>query len=149
MAGYLEEYGTRDVRREKVTKWLVISVIVLTIAVIAGYFIFRTYPAKRKTEAFLEDLNRHDYRAAYRLWGCEQPCRDYSFEKFMEDWGPQSDFKNPSSAEIRKTRFCKTGVIVTLGYPGAKEIPLWYERSNGTLGFSPWPVCAEHIPAPE
>ncbi len=149
MSGFLEEYGVGDQRREKVVRWLVISGIVLTVAIIAGYFFLRTYPATRFTNQFLDSLRRHDYQTAYRMWGCEQPCRDYSFEKFLEDWGPKSEFADPSRAGIKKTRFCNTGVIVTLAAPDGRDVPLWYERSTATLGFSPWPVCVTRIPAPE
>lgn len=149
MSGFLEEYGVGDQRREKVVRWLVISAIVLTIAVLAGYFTLRTYPAKRFTARFLEALRQKDYRSAYRMWGCDKPCRDYSFEKFMEDWGPNGEFADPGRAGVRKTRFCNSGVIVTLKSPAGRDVPLWYERSTATLGFSPWPVCVERIPAPE
>jgi hypothetical protein len=67
----------------------------------------------------------------------------------MQDWGPQSTFANASDAAIKKTRYCETGVIVTLSAPKGGDVPLWYERGNRTLGFAPWPVCAPHIPAPE
>jgi hypothetical protein len=148
MAGFLDEYGVRDAKRERVIRILVISGIALVIAAISGYFILRTWPAKRKVNAFLEDLRGHDYEAAYRTWGCAAPCRDYPFKSFLEDWGPKSEFADASKTEVKKTRYCNSGVIVTLGAPSGREVALWYERADGTLGFAPWPVCAEHIPAP-
>lgn len=149
MSGFLDDYGVGDQRREKVVRWLVISAIVLTIAIIAGYFVLRTYPARSFTNQFLDALRRHEYQTAYKMWGCEQPCRDYSFNMFLEDWGPKSPFSDPSRAAVKKTRFCNTGVIVTLSSPTGRDIPLWYERSTATLGFSPWPVCVTRIPAPD
>lgn len=148
MAGYLDEYGVSDARRERIVKRLVIAAAVLLIAVIAGYFVLRTYPATRQVNAFLSGLRNRDYQAAYRAWGCAQPCRDYSFNNFLEDWGPKSAFGDAARAGVKKARYCNSGVIVTLGAPSGKELPLWYERSDGTLGFAPWPVCAERIPAP-
>ncbi len=148
MAGYLEHYGVADERRSKVIRWIVISAISVAVIAIVGYFVLRTYPAKKHVAAFLDDLKRHDYRAAYRDWGCGEGCPDYSFDSFMRDWGPQSGFANASDAQIKRTRYCNTGVIVTLTAPKAGDVALWYQRSNGTLGFAPWPVCAPHIPAP-
>jgi hypothetical protein len=148
MAGFLDEYGVKDVRRERVVKTLVITVVALVAAVIAGYFILRTYPAKRQVNAFLDDLRNHDYQAAYRVWGCAAPCRDYPYKSFLDDWGPKSEFADAAKASVKRTRYCNSGVIVTLNSPAGKEVPLWYERSDNTLGFAPWPVCAEHIPAP-
>jgi hypothetical protein len=66
----------------------------------------------------------------------------------MQDWGPKGEYPDPGAAEIAKTRYCDTGVIVTLKPPKGQEVPLWYQYSDGTLGFSPWPVCAPRIPAP-
>jgi len=146
MAGYLEHYGEGEVRRERVIRWLIISAAVLVAGTIAGYFILRTYPARRQASNFLEALKQGDYKSAYRMWGCAEPCRRYPFEKFMEDWGPKGEYAGVTS--IAKTSFCNTGVIVTLQSRSGGGVALWYERSDGTLGFAPWPVCAEHIPAP-
>jgi hypothetical protein len=148
MAGYLEEYGVADERRSKVIRWIVISAVLAAITGVTLYFTLRTYPARRQVDSFLEDLKRHDYRAAYRDWGCARDCRDYPFKSFMEDWGPQSPFANAEAAKIKKTRFCETGVIVTVTAPKGEDVALWYQRSDGTIGFAPWPVCAPHIPAP-
>lgn len=148
MAGYLEGYGAGDERRERVVKRIVVSVLAAVVAVIVLYFVFRTYPAKHQVEAFLAALEKGDYQSAYRLWGCSEPCRDYSFDKFIEDWGPKGNFGSASSAKVKRARYCETGVIVTVNSPKGADVPLWYERKDGTLGFAPWPVCAPHIPAP-
>jgi hypothetical protein len=148
MAGYLEHYGVSDAQRSRVIRWIVTSVAVAGITSLVLYFTLRTLPAKQQVGVFLDDLKRHDYKAAYRDWGCAQGCSDYVFASFMRDWGPQSDFADAADARIRKSRFCNTGVIVTVAPPKGENVALWYQRSNGTLGFAPWPVCAEHIPAP-
>jgi hypothetical protein len=147
--GFLEEYGVGDVRREKTIRWIVIAAALLVIGSIVGYFVFRTWPAKRRVEAFLDKLREGDYQTAYRMWGCEQPCRDYSFERFLEDWGVKGGFGDPKGAEVKETSFCNTGVIVTVAPAKGPDVALWYERSNSTLSFSPWPVCVERIPAPD
>ncbi len=148
MAGYFEEFGAGEQRRERAIRWIVISALVLVIGVISGYFVLRTYPARQSASRFIKALSNNDYRAAYRMWGCDKPCRDYSFEKFMEDWGPKSEFARASATAIEKTRYCNTGIIVTLRSPAGSDVALWYERKDKTLGFSPWPVCVERIPAP-
>ncbi|MGE5645358.1 MAG: hypothetical protein ACM336_06150 [Acidobacteriota bacterium] len=151
MAGYFEQYGIADERRSRVIRWLVISVLSAVVLTIVGYFVLRTYPAKRQVGVFLSDLKRHDYQAAYRDWGCgsRELCPDYTFQNFMRDWGPQSAFADAGRAEIRKTRFCHEGVIVTLAPAKGSDVALWYQRDSRSLGFAPWPVCAERIPAPE
>jgi hypothetical protein len=148
MAGFLDEYGVSDERRSKVIRWIVISAVAAAVIATALYFTLRTYPARRQVSVFLDDLKRRDYQTAYRDWGCGGGCPDYAFASFMRDWGPQSDFANASDSRVKKSRFCDTGVIITLTPSKGEDVALWYERSSGTLGFAPWPVCAPRIPAP-
>ncbi|MGE5570493.1 MAG: hypothetical protein ACM3S5_15760 [Rhodospirillales bacterium] len=150
MAGFLEEYGVADARRARVFRAISISVLAIVLGSIILYFVLRTWPAKRQVGAFLEDLRRGDYQAAYRDWGCAKGCADYPYEKFLEDWGPKGEFAEPGRAAIKRARYCKSGdVIVTVTSPKGEEIPLFYQRSNGALGFAPWPVCDPRIPAPD
>ncbi len=149
MAGFLEEYGVADDRRAKVIRWLVISALVVVFGSVALYFGLRSWPAKRQVNAFLDDLRRRDYQAAYRDWGCGNGCSGYPYEKFLEDWGPKSEFAESGAAAIKRTRYCRSGgVIVTINSPKGADVPLLYLRSNGSLGFSPWPVCDPRVPAP-
>ena len=148
MAGYLEEYGVGDLKRERAIRWILIVAAVLVVGAITGYFVFRTLPAKQHVGRFLDELRKGDYQAAYRLWGCAQPCRDYPFDKFMEDWGPKGELGDPAQAKITSSSFCSSGVIVKVSSPKAAEIDLWYQRSDGTLTYAPYPVCVERIPAP-
>ncbi len=150
MAGYLEGYGVEDERRARIMRRIVVGGAAVVVIALVLYFSLRTYPAKREVREFLEDLRKHDYQAAYRLWGCAQPCRDYPFDSFMEDWGPKSAFGDPSAARIEKARYCRTGVtIVTLATGQNKPVWLVYQRSDKTLGSAPWEgMCEPHIPAP-
>ncbi|HOK48168.1 MAG TPA: hypothetical protein PLK67_19625, partial [Bryobacteraceae bacterium] len=65
MAGFLEEYGVADARRARVFRAISISVLAIVFGTIIGYFVLRTWPAKRQVNTFLEDLRRGDYQAAY------------------------------------------------------------------------------------
>ena len=145
MAGFLEGYGVEDARRARTLKWALILILSAIVIGSVLYFLLRSYPAKAKVGDFLEDLRRQNYRAAYEMWGCtaSSPCRDYSFEKFLEDWGPKSPHANAAAASIARTRYCGPGVIVTVNFgKSGDDVLLWYQRSDRTLGFAPWPVCA-------
>jgi hypothetical protein len=150
MAGYLEGYGIADERRSKTIRWIVISAVLLAVIAGLGFWFLRTYPAKKQVRAFLDDLKRHDYQAAYRDWGCAQSCPDYNFNSFLRDWGPGSPFANAEAADIRKARYCDTGgTIVTVAAPKGDPVFLWYQRDSHSLGFAPWEgICSPHIPAP-
>lgn len=140
--GYLDRYGEGEERREKIIKRTLLSLLILAIAGSVLYYLFKNYREERQVRRFYEMLARQDYSGAYQLWGCskEEPCRDYSFERFMEDWGGGSLNSKPGEAEIVKSRSCGSGVIITTRM-GEREEKLWVQRSTLVMGFSPWPAC--------
>jgi len=150
MSGYLEDYGTADARRAKILKRIVLSLLLL--AVLAGvlYFTLRDRKEKRQAAQFLELLRQKDFQAAYRHWGCTEakPCPYYSYEKFLEDWGPKSGHADLSRLRVTKTRSCGSGIIQTLDFGGGEEVLLWVERKDLSLGFAPWPSCHPRMAAP-
>ena len=143
MAGYLDQYGAGEERREKIIKISLISVAALLVVGGALFFIFHNYREEHQVRQFFDRLASHDYKAAYALFGCtdEKPCRDYSFGKFMEDWGPNSGRNDPSNFRISRSRTCGSGVILTVDFGKSQEEKLWVERKDMVIGFSPFPGC--------
>lgn len=150
MSGYLDEYGEKDARREAIVKRIVL-VVVLVVA-IGGilYFQFRNYREKATLSTFVELLGEEQYREAYALWGCtdQQPCPEYPFSKFMEDWGPDSPHSRIEEATITRTRSCSDGIIQVLSFGEDEEVLLFVDREERVISFSPWPMCNPHF-APE
>lgn len=143
MAGYLDEYGAGEERRETLIKRIVI--LVVAIAVVGGlsYYLFKNHRQERAVKNFLELLRKRDYAAAYGLWGCSvaKPCDGYAYDKFMEDWGPKYTAANSSTLRISDSESCGSGVIVTVNVTPSQQEKLWIERGNSAIGFSPLPVC--------
>lgn len=142
MPGYLEGYGEGEERRGKIIRWTALGILLAALLTGALYYVLRDRGEKRQLANFLEDLKRKDYKSAYALWGCndQHPCREYSFNKFMEDWGPSSPHANADAAKVTTTKSCSTGIIQFVQFPG-DEVQLWVERRSKTIGFAPWPVC--------
>jgi hypothetical protein len=142
MAGYLDTYGAGVDRRIRIIKTVVISVV--SAAIVAGVllFIFHDYREEQRGKQFFAALATGDYRGAYRMFGCTEakPCTAYSFDKFMEDFGPASGH-NPSQAHITRSRSCGTGVILTVDYGQKREEKLWVERKDMSIGFPPFDGC--------
>jgi hypothetical protein len=143
MAGYLDQYGAGDARREKIIKTLVISVVALAAAGGALFFNFHNYREEHQVKEFFKYLDSHDYKAAYALFGCTdtKPCRDYTSAQFMEDWGPNSGRSNISNFRISRSRTCGSGVILTVDFGKNQQEKLWVERKDMSVGFSPFPGC--------
>jgi len=150
MGGYLDQYGAGEERRERIIKWIALGAAAAAILALALYFTFRNHRETQQAKRFLELLRNQEYRSAYQLWGCtpEQPCRDYNFDRFMEDWGPKSGHGDPSAARIGATKTCSGGVIYTIEFAQGEPALLWVERRDRILSFAPWPVCNPRMAAP-
>ncbi len=150
MAGYLDSYGAGEERREKIIKRAVIGALAAIVIAGTAYFLFRNWREDRQVRQFLELLRKRDYQSAYQLWGCTSstPCRDYQFERFLEDWGAKNPRGDPSGARISKTRSCEAGVIYTVEYGQDEPLLLWVGRKDQVLGFAPWPSCNPRIQTP-
>lgn len=143
MPGYLDGYGADDERREKRIKRTAVALVTILIASGVLYFVFKNFRQERQVKHLFELLQKHDYRAAYELWGCSEakPCRDYPFSEFLKDWGPQSSRADVGSYKIAKSRSCGSGVILTVDFGKGQQEKLWVQRDDLTVGFSPWPGC--------
>lgn len=142
MAGYLDAYGVDDARREKTIKLIVISIVAIAVVTGIAYLVLQHWGEKQRAKHFLELLEKQDYRAAYQMFGCSEsnPCRDYPFESFLEDWGPQSV---ASQLRIGDTEQCGTGVLINLVSPKGLEATLLVETETGRISYAPWPECPE------
>lgn len=143
MAGYLENYGAGDERREKIFKLTVISLVVLLVAGGILWVFFHNYPEERQARRFFDLLKAGDYKAAYALWGCTDaaPCRDYAMPEFMKDWGPsQGQF---TDVDVLDAESCGSGVIVEVDARPGGEKKLWVERKSLVLGFPPFERCPQ------
>ncbi len=146
MSSYLEAYGEAEARHERRIRIVKISSIVLGCALVLGlilYGIFRNYSEERQANRFVELLRAHNYQGAYQLWcPSADPCPAYPFTKFMEDWGPQSDHADQSSAHLGATEACGSGVMIRVAYKGSEEpVDLWVERDSKTISFAPYEQC--------
>jgi hypothetical protein len=144
MAGYLDQYGAGEERREKIVKIIVVSVLAIIVLGGIAFLVFKNYRQERQVKRFFQFLERHEYQQAYMLWGCtdSKPCRDYPFSEFMKDWVPSSSRAEVDPYRIAKSRACGSGVIVTADFgKSQQEKKLWVQRDDLVIGFSPWPGC--------
>ena len=145
MPGFLDQYGVGDEKREKLTKIVVLTALAVLIVGGVSFFFLKNYRQENRVKSFFQLLEKRDYKAAYALWGCTDatPCKEYAFSAFLQDWGPQSEHADMTSAHIARSRSCGSGVIITVDYDKnkGKEDKLWVERDSLIVGFSPWPGC--------
>jgi len=145
MAGYLDQYGAGDERKEKITKRVILAIVIVLVVGGLGYAFFHDFPEERQVGRFFDLLQKHDYQAAYAMWGCTQPtdraCNDYPFAEFMKDWGPEAS--PVTSADVLDGESCGSGVIVEVDAGKAGDKKLWVERANHILAFPPFDRCPQ------
>jgi hypothetical protein len=146
MAGYLEQYGAGEEQRERRAKIVkIVAITLVAVVLISGalFFNFHNYREERQVKQFLSRLDARDYKAAYALFGCTDaaPCRYYPFDKFMEDWGPNSGHSGFAAARITRSRSCGSGVLLTVDYGQSRQEKLWVERRDMSIGFPPVQGC--------
>ena len=152
MAGYLDQYGAGDERRERRNRWLIIAGGVALVALILWWFLYgwdksevvrephiarmvqklRHHSQEGEVREFLELVRNRQYEAAYKVWG---PNKDYPLNKFMEDWGSQ---RTIGSFEITGSRSCGSGVVVTVQLQNGPQENLWVQNADRTIGYSPF-----------
>jgi hypothetical protein len=154
MAGYLDQYGAGDERRERMNRWFFLAGGVAAGALVVWWFLFawdkseivrephvarlvqklRHRGQENEVRQFLDLIKNQKYEDAYRLWG---PNTDYPLNRFIEDWGPQGQ-RSLSSYEIVRSRSCGSGVVITINFQKGPEENLWVQKSDRTIGFSPF-----------
>ena len=138
MAGYLDQYGAGEGRREKIIWRVVVSAVTLLIVSGLVYYLFKNHREQALVNNFLAQLRRQDYPAAYRAWGCSDPkaCSGYPYDKFLEDWSPKSGVTQ--NLRIIDSESCHRGVIISLD---GKDDRLWVDSGGTGLSYSPYPFC--------
>jgi hypothetical protein len=142
-----------DRRRETRNRNLLISagVLVVLAAVIGvgGYILghgwfFSLLPVEHRINVFLTTLEAKDYPKAYGIWMNDPDWQqhpqkyDYTLQRFTEDWTTASDWGPITSHHVDISKKDGSGVVVAVTVNNSqKKLFLWYERSNGTLTYSP------------
>src|SRR5256885_2154960 len=124
MADYLADYGVKDQKREKRNKLIVRTVIGLVVVGGLFWYFAKTFREERLVKHFISLLDSKDYKGAYAMWGCtdQSPCRDYPFDRFMEDWGPKSPYANAGDISTTLAESCGNSVWITIKTPKSEEL---------------------------
>ena len=140
--GYLDDYAEIEARRARVFFLLGRTLkIALAVLVVGGslYLWFKNYNEEKRAEGFLTQLQGGNYPQAYSFWGCtvENPCPTYSYEDFLEDWGPAGKIGKVNSYRLGRSRAQGTGVTVAVQINNQEPLGLWVEKKDGVVGFAP------------
>ncbi len=138
---YLTNYGVSDARRER--RFFITAAIVIGSALLGTflYYHFRTYKDERDVKEFFALLARKDYKAAYAKFGCPTECRDYKFDRFIEDFGDKSPYSDIQNVRITLAEPCGNTAWVSVKHPNFPEVGLSVDPGDRTITFAPEARC--------
>lgn len=138
--GYLDQYAQGSQVFDKLVK----AVACLLLAAIIGYcfywLFFRNWREERQVERFLTALQEQQFEEGYEYWGCSvaEPCRDYLFNEFLDDWGPQSPLGPVKNFHLGRSYTQPNGAIIELSVNGVQQSNLWVDGVTEVISFFPY-----------
>ena len=154
MAGYLDQYGAGEERRNRIVARSIIGAIALVIVAALSWYLLKNHHQEGVVKNFISEIKQGNYDAAYQAWGCsvQKPCPGYSQGTLMEDWGgPSKDpSKNsppdPTVFGITDSESCNNGVLLTVQVNAKREEKLWVDKDSDSINFAPYPICPHKNP---
>ena len=138
--------------KSKVLRWSITVLLLVVLSGLTAWFFLRYQTEKTTAAQFFAALAAGDTKRAYELW---KPGESYTYERFLEDWGPSGEYGPVGSFRIvaahrptdRRTRMAASGVVVVVeisprapfdaSTPGIQEVQIWVERRDQSLSFPP------------
>lgn len=148
MSSYLAGYGAGEERKAKLLKWAAIGIPAALVLALAVYFFCRHYPQRSQLSGFLDDMRSGSMASAYTRWGCSQqnPCRDYNWQRFLADFGPQGEYKDLPNAQTKEKWSCAGGIIRAFNAGRDQEVVFFISSPNPVISFAPprqgWRGCS-------
>ncbi len=136
----------------------IISIVVIVIVVGALLWQFRYWPEEHVVNQFFDALQQQKFEQAYGIWMHDPDWKQhpqkydrYPFQNFMQDWGPGGEWGIIKSHHVDGSAIPTGGngspfikgssgvvVVITVNDRVADKAHLWVQKSDKTLGFSPY-----------
>jgi hypothetical protein len=139
MAGYLDQYGAGEERRNRIIIRSVLAVIAVAVVSTLTWYLLLNHHQEAVVRDFIAALKRGDTRGAYRIWGCggSNQCRGYEYEKFVKDWGPGPDGPDLNVIGLTDSEQCNDAVLLTLQVNLKRVEQLWVTHDSDNISFAP------------
>ncbi len=148
MAGYLDQYGAGEERRNRIILRSILTVLFLAIFGTLGWYLLLNHHEEAVVKSFVAALKAGDTHAAYRIWGCSdaKPCSGYEYTRFMKDWGPGANGPDLAVIGLTDSEECNSAAMLTLQVNPQRVEQLWVDKGASTINFAPFPICPQQIP---
>ena len=138
----------------RIRRYIITGVAALVLAFLFLWYWpgnLRFYKERNTVGHFMNEVAAGDFQAAYRTW---KPSRTYSFNDFMEDWGPKGyygpvkSFRLESTEGVRNSPSAAVQVAVSPYQPfpddndevkqnKIQRIALWVDPADQSISFAP------------
>jgi len=148
MAGYLDQYGAGEERRNRIIIRSILGVVLAVVLVALTWYLTLNHHQESVVKSFIAALKNHDTQGAYRIWGCttSHPCPDYPYEKFLSDWGPGANGPDISTIGLSDSEECNSAAMLTVQVNPNRVEQLWLDKGSDLISFAPFPICPQQIP---
>jgi len=140
--GYLDQYQSAQGSRvfDKLVKVVACSLLAAILGYCLYWLFFRNWREERQVDRFLTTIHEQRFEDGYLFWGCSvtEPCRDYLFNEFLDDWGPESPLGQVKSFEVSRSYTQPNGAIIELTVNGVEQPNLWVDGATEVLSFFPY-----------
>ena len=140
MTSYLEEYERNSWGFGKVAKAVGYTLLACIVGYSVYWLFFRNWREESQLKEFLSLVQAQRYEQAYEAWGCsvEQPCKFYSYESFLEDWGAESPLGAVKTYRLGRSYTQEGGVILEVYVNGEKQPNLWVQSDTQAISYFPY-----------
>lgn len=122
--------------KKAIRKYVLLAVAVVIVGGLT-YYAFHNYPEEAVIKEFLTQVQKGNYQQAYRIW---QPSREYTYQDFMHDWGPQGDYGKIANFVIVHTQSEGSREVVVSVRINNEDPPLdlVVDRKTKGIAYSPF-----------
>ncbi len=122
--------------KKPIRKYVLLAVAVVIVGGLT-YYAFHNYPEEAVIKEFLTQVQKGNYQQAYRIW---QPSREYTYQDFMHDWGPQGDYGKIANFVIVHTQSEGSREVVVSVRINNEDPPLdlVVDRKTKGIAYSPF-----------
>lgn len=137
---YLDHYAKGPSVFDRIVKGVAYSLVAAVVGYCGYWLFFRNWTEERQVRNFLTTVQEQRFDEAYEFWDCtiDAPCRDYLYEEFLDDWGPDSPLGPVRSFALGRSYTQPRGAIIELTVNGEKQSNLWVEESTKVISFFPY-----------
>lgn len=144
----------------KTTRYVIGGIVLAAVAFLIVWYPLhlRFYKERKTVELFMNEVAAGDLQAAYHTW---KPSPSYTFQNFLDDWGPNNgtapikSHKIESEHGVKHASTAEIVVEVSANRPfppkinensRTREITLWVDPKDKSISFPPCGVGPNPLP---